>query len=146
MCWLQTLKNEVAKHTKAENTSLRNMGVGRIFSRGGFQNFSREAKSGEISFFLLETNKTTFFCLNFQNPVGSKSPCPSLPTTMRVRENENCELRMYCLYWTQRRWSVAAWWLPWNLRISPRATFRKWGGSLLHPVILVRDHRSRSPK
>jgi len=42
------------------------MGVGRVFSRGAirgfFQNFSRGwAKSGEICFFPLENNQTTFF-------------------------------------------------------------------------------------
>jgi len=54
------------------------MGVGRIFSKGGttgifYQNFSGVAKSGEICFFPIETNKTTFFG-EFQNPGGLASP------------------------------------------------------------------------
>jgi len=46
------------------------VGVGRIFSRGvqsgifpGIaKDFSRGAKDGEISFYPMETKKTTFFC------------------------------------------------------------------------------------
>jgi len=46
------------------------MGFGRIcswwgaladFSKGSHKDFSRGAKSGEISFFVLESKKTTFF-------------------------------------------------------------------------------------
>jgi len=56
------------------------MGVGRIFSRGALEYFSKNflwvAKSGEICFFPLETKKTTLFCCNFQNP-GVVLPLPS---------------------------------------------------------------------
>ena len=47
-------------------------------TRGFFQNFSRGGgERGEISFFPLETKKTTFFCWNFQNPGGAGPPCSS---------------------------------------------------------------------
>jgi len=45
---------------------LSDMGVGRIFSRGGSrgisQNFSRGAKSGEICFLPLKIEKNNLFC------------------------------------------------------------------------------------
>jgi len=48
------------------------------FSRGSQKDFSMRAKSGEISFFLLETKKTTFFVKRvtgkFQNPGGQGPP------------------------------------------------------------------------
>jgi len=55
----------------------KNMGVGRIFPGGG--------KTDEISFFLLEIKKTTFFTKNvtekcqISNPGALRSP---LPTSM----------------------------------------------------------------
>ena len=75
------------------------MGVGKIFSRRGtrgfFQNFSRGTKSGEICFFPLKTKKTTFFCYEFQNPIGVKahlpppSPTPMEHTHMVMPDNKH---------------------------------------------------------
>jgi len=74
------------------------MGVGRIFSRGGqkwiFPDGAKNifpwgSKSGKISFYPLETKKTTFFAKNltgkYQNSnskAGAWSPCLPLPTTI----------------------------------------------------------------
>jgi len=62
-----------------KNNLFKNMGVGRIFSRGAtrgfFQNFSMGAKVGEICFFPLETTETTFL-LKFSNSlIPFRRPC-----------------------------------------------------------------------
>jgi len=72
---------------KPKLTPIVTMGVGKIFSRGGksglFQaqsktSFSREAKSGKISFYPVETKKMTFFGKNligkYQIPGGASPP------------------------------------------------------------------------
>jgi len=61
----------------------RNMGVGRIFSRGGeLRNFSRKAKkiflkmakSVEISFFLFETKRSTIFAKKVLGKYQNENP------------------------------------------------------------------------
>jgi len=77
------------------STVVRNTGVGRIFTRGGgcyrifpevaIKIFPKGLKSGEISFFLLKTNTTTFFAKNViekcqiskSRKAMSQSPCPT---------------------------------------------------------------------
>jgi len=61
------------------------MSVGRTFSKGGargfFQNFSRDAKSGEICFYPLETKKATFLLKFLKSREGQGTPAPPpLPT------------------------------------------------------------------
>ena len=74
--WLKLLKWESRCNTPG-------MGVGSIFSKGeppgDFSKIFPEGggERGEISFFALETKKTTFFCWNFQNPGGAGPPCSS---------------------------------------------------------------------
>jgi len=54
------------------------------FSTGNHKNFSREAKSDEISFFLLETKNTIFFAkkviekCQISKFMGASAPCPPL--------------------------------------------------------------------
>jgi len=64
------------------------MGVGRIcfrwgaladFSKGSHKDFSRGVTSGEILFFVLESEKTTFLAKNAieKTPISkSRRPCP----------------------------------------------------------------------
>jgi len=73
------------------------MGVGRIFSGGGQKGifpkvFPGGAKSDEICFLLLEIERTTFFCLEFQNPEGTSPPLPPLPTPMVVTAHQSYHL------------------------------------------------------
>jgi len=68
------------------------MGVGRIFSRGDHQQifrqvtikiFQRGAKSDEISFFPLETKKTTFFAKNIIKKYETSKSIGPLPPFRR---------------------------------------------------------------
>jgi len=71
------------------------------FSTGHHKNLSkREGKSDEISFFLLETKKTTFFAKNVIEKCQisksrSKTPFPPLSTPMILEEFTGLLLRLY---------------------------------------------------
>ena len=72
-----------AKPTKAPRWRrdwLESWAIGRFFPGATTGDFSKifpgGAKSGEICFLPIETEKTTLFFWNFQNPGGAKAPLP----------------------------------------------------------------------
>jgi len=71
--------------TCSHSVLLEAMGVGRIFSRGGHgdfsKNFSGGAKNGEFCFFLSKIRKQPFFAKHFKIKGGQGPPAP-LPTPL----------------------------------------------------------------
>ena len=58
------------------------------FSRSGHEDFSRGGKSGEISFFPVQTKKATFVCYKFIDKFSFKNPSHSLPTRTAASERQ----------------------------------------------------------
>ena len=97
-----TLDGAYSRYAPGYKEGSKNMGVGRIFSRGGgtrgfFQIFSRVGQKWWNCFFPLKSKKSIFFAKNFKIQWGKAPPAPPFPTPVGKKQVWRSHVRTWDL-------------------------------------------------